>query len=869
MRLACNGLFSTFEKGATIVTPSRLIAAVVTQQLAKDQLDQRVESWQRAPVYSLDAWLSASWHEARYTLKDVPTLLSTSQEHALWQQIIEQQHGHLFDVTNTARLAMRAAKLLAEWRIPAEGDLWNDHEDGRQFLRWHALFRRRCREEGWITRSDIWSLLPKWITAGLCIPELTVFAGFHTFTPALERVKQALGKRLIRENPRLEHPRGGTPVKMYEDFAQEIEHAARWSRSLFEQQPTRSIGILVPDLSSHRSLVERTFQQVFYPGAVLRLLRTPVQDQPASVFHVNDAASLRTHPVLSSALLLLELARARIDIAIAGAILRSPFIAGAEAERSERALADLNLRRRRELDVSFQDVEYASRKCPQLLALLTRVHRLPRPTARKLEFPKWSEFFAALVRAAGWAEQTDLTAKEQETREAWSNALSELSSLGLVSGEVSFDSAVAQLRGLLSRPGVGRGDWSSPVQILGSSEAAGIVFDSVFVTGLSDETWPPPLKSYPLVPLKLQRAHHVPASWSESAEQERERMTGALLSSAPVMMASYSGRLSPIAEPFVARDRAAFLEWPGKLPRQSFTPAALDEIEDTNAPAYEQNEGTRGGVSLIKAQSLCPFRAFAEFRLAAAAPEDGCLGFDSRERGGFVHDALEKVWERIKTHQQLLAMPRDELRVLVRGAVEEAVRNEDSGPFHDLMSQAERERLEHVISEWLDLERQRKQPFSVERLEQKRLYDFPGLRLQLRVDRLDRLRNGKLVLIDYKSGQQSRGKLKCPRPAEPQLLVYATAVGNEVDGVFFGELKAREPRAVGFSRERQFPGQSAEVRKDWSLFIAQSQAEVQRLAAEFVEGYAAVDPIKGACEYCRITPFCRVNEAARQECDPE
>ncbi len=869
MRLACNGLFSRSEEGATIVTPSRLVAAVVNQQLAKAQLDRGLQSWRRAPVHSVNSWLSASWNETRYALADVPTLLSSSQEHVLWQQIIEQQHGHLFDVASTARLAARAAKLLAEWHIPVDGDLWNDHEDGQQFLEWHKLFRRRCRDERWMTKSDVWRLLPNWIAARGPTPEFTVFAGFHTFTPALERVKHLLGERFIRDDARLDLPSGGTPAKLCEDLAQEVEQAARWSRALFERQPSRSIAILVPDLSSHRSLVERTFQQVFYPAAVLRLLRTPTQEEPDSVFRINDAPSLRTHPLIASALLLVELTRPRIDIGVAGAILRSPFLAGAAEERSERALADLDLRKKRELDVSLRDVEYASRNCPLLLPVLASVHRIIPAAAHKLELPKWSEFFAAILRAVDWPGRAEVTEQEGKVIEAWSRAVSELGALGLVSSEVSYDIALAHLRGLLSSPGIERGDWSSPIQILDASEAAGLEFDSVFVTGLSDETWPPRLATYPLVPLKLQRAYDVPASSPEGAQQERQRMTASLFAAAPNTIATYSGRLSPLAQPFVRRDRIPSVEWPGKLPRQSFMPVALDEIEDTSAPPYEQNEGTRGGASLIKAQSLCPFRAFAEFRLAANAPEDGCLGFDSRERGGFVHTALQNVWARLKTHQQLLATARDELCVLVRDAVEQAVRNREAGPFHELMSRTECERLERVIHEWLDLERQRKQPFRVETLEQKRLYDFPGLRLHLRADRLDRLRNGKLVLIDYKSGAQTRGKLKCPRPAEPQLLLYATAVGGEVDGLFFGELKPREPRAVGFSRERQFPGSAAEVKKDWSLFIAQSEAEVQRLAAEFVHGYAAVDPIKGACEYCRIKPFCRVHEAVVQECDPE
>jgi ATP-dependent helicase/nuclease subunit B len=157
----------------------------------------------------------------------------------------------------------------------------------------------------------------------------------------------------------------------------------------------------------------------------------------------------------------------------------------------------------------------------------------------------------------------------------------------------------------------------------------------------------------------------------------------------------------------------------------------------------------------------------------------------------------------------------------------------------------------------------------VETIEQECIYEVPGLRLRLRVDRMDRLANGKVLLIDYKSGKQTRNKLNCPRPQEPQLLVYAAAAGHDVDGVLFGELTPRDPRAVGFSRERHFGGQSVTIIKDWNRFLAEAEIEVERLANEFVAGYAAVDPLPGACEYCQIKPLCRVRESGAEEPNEE
>jgi ATP-dependent helicase/nuclease subunit B len=861
MRLATTGVPSWFEKGAAIITPSRLLARVTAEEFSAHQLQQGRHSWQRPAIYSSEAWLADCWRQARYAGVGVATLLSPSQERVLWQRIIEKEHSNLFDAGSTARLASRAARLLAEWQIPSDGELWNDHEDGQEFKGWSKIFRRVSRQEGWITRADAWNLLPRWICEGLCSRDLTVFAGFDLFTPALARAKDALGASAIVENVRARKAPGRIPAKRCADFPQEIEHAARWSRAMFEQNTPRSIGILVPGLATHRSLVERIFEQVLYPSGGGR--------HSDSVFHVNASDQLANHPLISSALLLLELASPRIEIADASAVLRSPFIAGAATERNERALADLDLRKRRELDVGLADLEFASRDCAQLKQVWSGVRSVLRRTKKQLEFAEWSELFADLTKAAGWPGEVAVTPEEREVAEAWKGALSELAALGLVSGPISLDSAVAHIRQLLSMPGVERGGWSSPIQILDASEAHGIEFDCAWAMGLSEDSWPPALAFHPLVPLKLQRAYHVPGSTPQSAQAERERMTQCVLQVAPWLIGSYSGRVSPLVEGSLSSASLDLPQWEGKLPRQSYAPAMLDEITDTNGPAYEQKESTRGGASLIKAQSQCPFRAFAEFRLAARTPEDGCFGFDSRERGGFLHAALQNVWNQIRTQERLLAMPREEIRSVVREAVAEAVGDGDSGPLHEILSRTERERLEELIGAWLDVERERKHRFTVETVEQERYYELPGLRLRLRVDRIDRLKNGKLILIDYKSGLQSRNKLECPRPPEPQLLVYASALGSEVDGVFFGELKPRDPRAVGFAREKHFPGQAAAVRKDWDSFLLQSRSEIQRLATGFVQGHAVVDPIKGACEYCGIRSFCRVNEKIAHAQDEE
>ncbi len=513
----------------------------------------------------------------------------------------------------------------------------------------------------------------------------------------------------------------------------------------------------------------------------------------------------------------------------------------------------------------MRDLEYAAADCELLKPLWPKVRSVVRQPAMVRDLSGWSEFIGDLLAALGWPGDAHLSGGEQEILEAWKDALSSLSALGLVSGAVTLDQAMAQLRRILgSAPETGA--WSSPIQIFDFSAATGMVFDRALLTGLSDETWPPRVTVSPLIPLKLQRAHGIPGIGPEGLRVEAERATASLFELAPLLIGTYSGRPSPFIQNALAADASDSAVWQGRLPRQSYTPAHLDQLEDGHGPAYRSADLARGGSAIIKSQSQCPFRAFAEHRLHAKPLEDATLGFDARERGGFLHKALQIVWQQLETQSRLRGTSVDELQKIVEDAVAEAVQKHQFEPFHQITSSAERQRLRDLILQWLDIERARKLPFTVETIEEERYFEIPGLRLRLRVDRIDRLQNGNVVLIDYKSGLVSRNKLKCPRPPEPQLLLYASAIQEPVDGVFFAELQSRDPRAIGLSREKHFDSKSVDVKGgEWDAYLSESQSEVVRIANEFLSGYAAVHPISGACNYCATKALCRVNETGAQE----
>lgn len=860
MHLACPGLLPMLRSGATVVTPSYFLAQLAAHSHTTDCLANGAASWRTPQVLSSSAWLKTCWEKARYSIPDVPALLSPAQEQALWQRIIEEKTPGLFDVASTAELASRAYALIAEWHVPLESDAWNEQEDGQQFRSWLLAFRDHCKKSSWISASDLWRLVPKWIIAGNGGRATPVaFVGFSKMTPALARLREVVGSAAVCLHLEATKPVVPVPVRRCSEFAEELELAARWARSAWGNDRESSIGVLMPGLASNRTLVERIFEQICYPARAAAWLNGRRSEQ--SVFHVHSAAALSAFPLVAGALLLLQIARRRIDVGDAGAILRSPWIARAMEERNERARADLHLRRTRELDVTLRDLEYSAKSCPQFLTLLRRVKEKMEAQPPRADFAFWSEFFSDILSVLGWPGDAELSVEEQHLVEIWKEKLSTLASLTLVSGRVTFEDALSPLQKLLDEPGPAVGDFFSPIQIIDTSQAAGLVFDHAFVAGLSEGNELVRSQRSPLIPPRLQRALGVSGASANSLQQETEQALNNMFSCAPDLFATYSDRILPAAARFVSASSAEWQVWEGRTSKESLAAAELDKLEDTDAPPYLSGNRSLGGTGLIKDQSQCPFRAFAARRLNASAPEEGSFGFDSRDRGGFVHEALSIVWNELKTQRALRDYPPLQLQFLVQDAVAAAVRTRNKGPLHEQLSLAEMDRLAQVILDWLEVERARKIPFEVEFTEQKRALEIAGLHLDIRMDRIDRLKNGRRVLIDYKSGETSAANLNGERPKEPQLLAYAASMPDQVDGMFFAQLKPRAAQLAGFAREMHVAGQKPPTKDlSWDEYLEDRIAAVKRLAESFMAGEAAVDPVRGACDFCAFASLCRVNE---------
>ena len=872
MRFAHKHLFDWLDAGATVLTPTPLLAAVIESQHTRRQLKNGLRTWPRPSVLGVSAWLRQTWQQARYRNGDkVPALLSPAQETLLWQECIERSGAPLLDVQSTAVAARHAASKMAAWRVPVAHSAWGETEDAQIFLDWHECVYRRCREQGWITADELWLRSFDWPAPGPLSGDI-IFAGFAACPPALKELTAKLqdrGAAVRFESSQASSSKLGAVC--CGEWAQEVDSAARWARAAYDSRSDVSIGILIPGLRQSRAEVERALRSVFQPASVLQPLSAGAPGDE-SVIHLHCGVPLGNHPLIASAFLFFELAEPRIPMAAVSGLLLSPFVTGSQSESRLRAAADAVIRRLHELDLPLSVVRKHTADCPALSQRWPRVQNVLHTSAAQAGASDWAAFAVRLLEAVGWPGDQPLSTLEEAALQQWKQVLSTFSSLNLLDHAMTWRGALSHLRRLAAADGPIAGDLTSPVQVLDSSDAHSIRFDRVWAAGLSDSGWPPASAPTTFIPIALQRLCELPGATPESRHEQIHQAAKSIDEAGDIVFGSYSAgaqesaALSPLFEDVQHFSPDQLDLWQGKPLLDSVVCHGLDKLEDSQAPPVARDAAVGGGTHLLKSQSACPFQAFARWRLQAEPLDEGTFSFDPLDRGIFLHAALANVWGEIKTLDALRSLNSFELGASIDRAVDQAVASDQVATvFREQLRQAERQRLKLILEAWLAIEANRTVDFTVETTEHQSHYELGPLRLRLRLDRIDRLKDGRLVLIDYKSGEPKAKSLDGDRPSEPQLLVYAAALGSAVDALYFAKLKPRKEGAVGYGRQAHFGGKKEVPEGDWAGCLNEWKSIVEKLGREFVQGYAAVDPQPKACEHCSIKPVCRIREARQLE----
>lgn len=871
-------LFAIAAAGGTILTANRRLARELVRQYDRQQMAAGAEVWASPAIFSLSAWLTRHLQ----LLRRETDLLGEPQLQRSWEQVVaadaETFKRDLLQLPQAARRAREAHQLLEEYRAdftPLDGD-----EDQAAFLRWRAAWLERAGREGWLDRGAALRLVTTVIADGaLAVPERLVLAGFDDLVPAVTTLRE----QLTRRGCTVTTCQSATFVGMQPgvwpapDMAGEVRACACWARGQLVARPEMTIGVVVPQLSDYQGLIERVFRAEFDPAGCLG------GDDGPEPFVLSLGTPLAREGVVSAALRLLALADP-LRIEELGWLLRSPYLAGSLSERHFRPRADRELRRRGRVSWPLAALVRTLRSLPGIPCLTNVFETLAaeRKGPRRALPGEWSGRFGMLLESCGWPGERGLHSREFQAVRHFKELLGELAALDRVSSPITRGEAVALLQRLAAETIFQPEGPESRIKILGLLEAAGFNFDALWVLGLHEGAFPAPPRPNPFLPLALQSRLRMPHADAVREGDYAAAVSRRLFAAAPTVILSWPGQVdgAPLRpSPLLRGIPTESLQLPPSVAPAlaiSRTGESLEALSDEAAPPLNSRKPFAGGTGILKDQALCPFRAFAHHRLRARGLEAPDIGLDDLARGSLIHTVLESFWKTTRDQAELLAMTPEQLSERLQACAEQAVARLERERRCDLpprQRQLELKRLLALARAWL-AEELRRTPFAIVEIEKQHVAQVGRLVLTTRVDRIDRLDDGRLAVIDYKTGQIDVGQWSDARLTEPQLPLYCIgAGGEEVGAVLFAALRSRR-RERGFrglaATAGLWPAQEEALRKllaerGWQEFAdlcSYWRATLTALGDDFANGQAAVDPVKPGktCTHCDLVPLCRILE---------
>ena len=797
---------------------------------------------------------------------------------------------------------------------------------------------------------------PPWASTGIYSPcevkQLKItFTGFNEYPPQLQMLIDNLQKsnyQIAYRDPN-NYKNSSYKKLSFAKQCDEITTIARWAKQLIKHNPKVNIGVVVANLTDLRPEIIRVFNDVLgdtksinvSAGTIFSSL--PMISQALDLLALHEPFDLKTlNKVLLSPYIhgvkIEKSNRALFDFQLHQLNQAQFWLTDIEflAKKYAKDISILinTLQKTRDIFTQIKSKKLNNSEWIKIFAQILQTlgwpgenniqqpegsnaspaqsiknnffqhtEMLHQPSLSLAPFARRRAGTSAVCWSQGWGEdnKTNPSSKSEiETKiiERFTELLEEFATTDLIAGKTSYTQALRFLRNMASHTIFQAGHKTdSPINILGTLEAAGINFDYLWIMGLDQESWPEAPHPNPFIPIKIQKKFGLPHSSAERELHFAENLIKRFKRSARKVIFSYvkqnedrtvepSALIADIPESCIDDlDLAVFtpraqeiynIQQPGG-PNASPAQAKLRAICETQAwvdnpttPPSSKSEIEmgittssliNGGSRIIESQSLCPFRAFAEFRLNAKEFKQLELGISKLKRGILIHTALEKFWREVKNHRNLCALDQATLQELIKKCVEYALNKEH---LAQILYSLEQKCLIKILNRWLEIEKARP-PFAVIATEKTIETTLGPMQIKLRIDRIDKLADGSLLLIDYKTGK------KLPvifdwfgrRPKNPQLPLYCVAV-TESQGLAFAQINVESIKFKSITLDELAFGMhstdetSFKNNISWHELIVYWQEILVNLAKDFASGHAEPQPLSPqVCRQCEFGLLCR------------
>jgi ATP-dependent helicase/nuclease subunit B len=247
-------------------------------------------------------------------------------------------------------------------------------------------------------------------------------------------------------------------------------------------------------------------------------------------------------------------------------------------------------------------------------------------------------------------------------------------------------------------------------------------------------------------------------------------------------------------------------------------------------PPVLPQETVAGGAATVQWQMVEPFGAFALGRLGVSTLRPIVPGLPPIIRGNLIHGAAYQLYADRPSQEEIRDWLNSDLEQRIGNAVNKAFARYErytDGVLKELLG-LERQRVARLLAELVEVDLGR-EAFHIQSVEHATEFVMAGVRLGLRIDRIDRYDDGAVAILDYKTGGRRKFLDKHGDPADAQLVVYAMATEEPVAALGFFNIDSRETALDG-------SGRGPMGADEWQDALAKWSREVAAAASEFAAG---------------------------------
>jgi len=828
-----------------VVTANRRLARELTNAYGKLQLQDGKVAWRSPRIAAWSDWLKDQVATAEMA-KPVPIQINAHQSRVLWERCLRREVSDpLLNMGMLVRQARESWVRLHEFRVGLnECEASAQGRDQKIFAAAARGYQSILDRENWIDEAGTAGLLENLINGKpALVPESVMFAGFDRFVPQTESLLDALRDAGCRVGIAPQQDSGTSAgLCSFETPDAEMRAAGAWARARLLKSPNASIAIVATHLERDAERSARLVREGFAPG-----WQTSGMHYKAAV-NVSYGRQLNTYPVIAIALLVLRWLHEDIGTVDVSTLLRSATIGA--GEMGGRSRLEILLRRAPDRNWSPAMILAQLRGRDKTGGATDWFARVGVLNELRAELPiretpsKWAVLVDTTLRKLNWPGDAALNSDEFQLLNRWKELLNDLARLEFVVPSMTLAEALRRLQLMAGETVFQPESEGAIVQLLGPLEAAGMEFDQLWVTGLTAANWPPAGRPLLLVSRDIQRLYEMPDAVPNDTVNYANRVLQRLLTSSGHCTCSY-----PVADGDAEQDVTGLLanisnakkdlvDDPGWHAKNFVKSRYVQSVGADPVPPVTQDETVSGGAATIQNQLLEPFSAFAFGRLGIRSMSAIVSGLSASLRGTLIHDALHELYIELPAQIELLDWTESEEEKRIAAATRKAFwrHEQNADPMLQQLFSLEQKRVMTLLGAVVKLDRSR-EAFHVRNTEGALDVVVSGVRLGLRIDRLDQLSDGSLVILDYKTGSRKRFLDRSGDPNDMQLVVYASAVEEPVAGLGLVNIDSR-------GVDIEAAGRDFTPKIDWDNELNRWKIQVTDAAAEMQRGDVRLDALQ-------------------------